>query len=280
MGIDKMVTPHFVYSYTNFNKSWEHILKDIVLHGNNITFGDMSELKNAREIHMTLQLYGDAIKQTLNCDVHPMYPIRGQALLDHVADYQVSQSELKQQVNPETGYAYTYQFQLRNYGIDCDQLENMRNKIIEEQKHPTLASNRLFAMVNDVKFLNNKNPPCLQSVYVRRLQGNEYAVRYIFRSHDIFGGLLSNNPALTNCLNEFVFKPSNTRIAEITFDSLSAHVYETDSQIVEQITGLDWDTRKPKNKTSRTTIHSIHQSALNKTLDKISERCEEMKKYV
>jgi len=277
---------------TDFSECWEKILKCIVMYGDNVEFGDIDEIKRMREVHGTVRLYGThAISQVLNLDVHPSWQLKGQALQDHVNDYLVSEEELIEQVDPVNGFEYTYQNFMRRYGIGkdygcgmyeqhIDQLSLVKDALLEEQKHPTLSSNRHFIFVNHYSMMNKTSPACLQMIFVRRITGNKYSVRYVFRSQDAAQAWMSNTCALTTCMNEFVFKPSNTVIEEIIYDSLSLHVYANDKDLVESVTGIDWDTRKPKNKTSRTTIHSIHQSALNKTLDKISERCEEMKKYV
>lgn len=261
----------------HLSRAWEQVLKEIIRYGEDVWIGDVHEKRKIREVCANIKFGHPAIEQMYGLDVHPKFPSGKQFIKQHVDEYLIRDGNY----NPHN-FDYTYINQMRNYDMGdrkVDQLANMREAIREEQQDPDLCNNRHVVLVADLNLIDKKHPTCLQLLQLRRIEGKYYSLRLVFRSHDYGSAILSNLCGLATCIQQIVLEPIGCELREIILTSQSAHVYETDRDIVEDVTGLDWDTRKPVNKTRRKTIQSIQEEDITNTTDRLIERCKEYMRW-
>jgi thymidylate synthase len=126
------------------------------------------------------------------------------------------------------GFIYSYGNRLRSY-FDIDQIDEATEKLQKNQN-----TRRAFAItidpINDNKQIEI---PCLQNI-VFLIRDSRLYMTAFFRSNDIGMAAFANQYGLIN-LGCYMSDKLGIQMGELTVHSVSAHIYETDTQAITQI---------------------------------------------
>lgn len=272
MSNNKYLTPCFLIEGNNLEKINKQILSSIINNGRNINFGSSSEIKQARETHITVHIHGNAINNLIKGKI-PKSCNFGQ-----MATKEFQKSFLGLETNPK-GFMYAYPELLKEYpnsnhkGIikyirkviieyekitsdehvmikDTELIDVGKNTInqleisrlmLEEDKKQNLQSNRNIGILYHPYMWDMKEKPCFNWYQVRYLGNDKVSVRILFRSHDYGDAVMPNLAGLAKVFVELVLKPNNCELIEIILTSTSAHIYEQSSEDAERTTGNKWE---------------------------------------
>jgi thymidylate synthase len=224
------------------------LTEQIVKNGRNFKFGGHEEVKKAREVFATIQFFGRAIIDLKSGKAPEGFSWGG---LQKIKEFQ--QLAIAEDTN-QHGHDYTYQQLLRGwkgvlqggYEIEFNQLEAIRRGIRDEIE-AEIESNRHVAVLYDpVKMKDMVSKPCWNWLQVRYMGRNRISVRVLFRSHDYGTGLWANASFVLFMLDHFIAKKLKCHISEFIIVSASGHIYDSEADAAEDVSGYDWATRKDK----------------------------------
>ena len=245
------ITKFGIFSGDNLNKVYKEAMTHILGDGTDLTFGDRDEVKKAREIFGIMHLYGPALKDVLKGKTPKGFKYSG-SQIKALMDTFVSDA-----INP-TGFEYTYPEILRNQPsqgmtdrkkcVNTDQIilsQNLLRVDIEDR----IKSNRNVGWVGNPGFAYSRDKPCF-NWYQLRYMGHRKTVlgketpmvsfRMLFRSHDWGDAVMGNASSIGHGFNELVIKPLGGEMLEMIIISSSAHLYEKESQMCEEIFGIPY----------------------------------------
>ena len=239
-----MITKLFAYSDDNIDKIYKQIATDIISKGNDINFGDREEEKFAREIMCTVQIYGKGLRNVLKGKTPKGFGWSGKKVK------RLMESFVADAKNP-TGFEYTYPELLTNMpgqtpnGKEYDfhvfnQIGLAKTQLSADYK-ADIMSNRNVGTLYQPGMYNMKDKPCFNWFQIRYTGQGKGSLRLLFRSHDYGDALWANLSSIGYGFNELVFKPCGVELEEIIVVSASAHVYNNQSDLVENLTGIKWN---------------------------------------
>ena len=240
-----MITKLFTYSGDNIDKIYKQIATDIISKGNDINFGDKEEEKFAREIMCTVQIHGKGLRNVLKGKTPKGFGWSGKKVK------KLMESFVADAKNP-TGFEYTYpellsrmlgfkkdKFIGNSYAV-FDQFEITKNALMID-KINNIMSNRNVGTLYQPGMHQMKDKPCFNWFQIRYTGEGKGSLRLLFRSHDYGDAFWANLSSVGHGFNELVFKPCGVELEEIIVVSASAHVYDNQSDLVENLTGIKWN---------------------------------------
>lgn len=247
---NKNITCIHSYSSDDINYLYRKITEDIVVDGNSIKFGNKYEIKNAREIFAIVQIYGKAINKILNGITPQKFRWSGKKIKDYQQSFLIPIKKIKEKsINNnkmdqnQESFEYTYIDLLRNYkNGDCyiDQIELSKNKL-KEDLELNIQSNQNVGILYNPSYSNLINPPCFNWYQIRLLSKNEVSLRLLFRSNDYGDAVWANLCGIAFAFNELVIKNNGCILKEIILISTSAHIYDKESDLAEEVSGFKWN---------------------------------------
>lgn len=243
--------PCFLYSSDELDALNHRIWSDIMTYGRPLQFGGPGEkVKHARHIHATVQVYGEALDRLMKGDMPHGWLYRGQAVKEY----------MKQFDDPSTwkGFEYTYGERLLKYRVtnpeypksclgqlsshlsgtmppielEVDQLDVMR-ELLEWSIDEQVSNQRIVAITyRPLDDMFKEDLPCLQVAKLYLLQDNEVGLDCCYRSHDYGHGWAANGAFLTSGFSRNVIEPAGGKLTELIFDSMSAQLYDTDTDMI------------------------------------------------
>lgn len=254
--MDPQITPIHVFSGDNLNDVYKRAMTKILENGIDLTFGDKDEVKEAREIFGILQFHGKALKDVLKGKTPKGFKYT-RSQVKALMETFISEAR-----NP-TGFEYTYPTELRGQpgknlsegGMYLyDQIilaQNLLRTDIEDR----IKSNRNVGWIGHPGFAYHRDKPCFNWYQLRymghrkNLFGKEIPMvsfRMLFRSHDWGDGVMGNGSSIGHGFNELIIKPLGAEMLEMIIISSSAHLYEKESQLCEQVFGIPYERVKPE----------------------------------
>ena len=240
-----MITKLFTYSGDNIDKIYKQIAADIISKGNNINFGDKEEEKFAREIMCTVQVYGKGLRNVLKGKTPKGFGWSGKKVK------KLMESFVTDAKNPN-GFEYTYpellskmlgfkkdEFIGNSYEV-FNQFKIAKDALMTDKKNG-IMSNRNVGTLYQPGMHNMRDKPCFNWFQIRYTGQGKGSLRLLFRSHDYGDALWANLSSISHGFNELVFKPCGVELEEIIVVSASAHVYNNQSDLIENLTGIKWD---------------------------------------
>lgn len=228
-GVKNMI-PLKLFEMYDFEDGYYEMIEYCYNHGaDNV----LDENKKIREIDAVIHIRESCIEQILKRKIPAYAPCQKYLVNDYVEQFLRTKDELK-----VDEHVYTYPGIARCCelnGKEIDQMHEVTQAIIKEQQSDTLSSNRHCVMINMPIYVNEPERPCLQSFYLKRLSGNEYEARIVFRSNDLCTAFTSNAIGILTFINEYIMKPSGCRLTSVVWHSFSMHIYHTDFTTAEQI---------------------------------------------
>jgi len=224
------LSPINVIEETNFHNAWVKAIRFCYNQGNNIKFGNISDIKCIKDSCQLISLTGNAIQQILDKEIHPLYPFK--QINQYCDEYTRQYLKTYLQKSLEEKFSYLYFDRLVNYDT-IDQLSIMKDQL-QEQIQTNITSNRCQAITWHPEIdLKTDNPPCLQSIQVRYIGNNKVDVHWHFRSRDLITAWQANVIAITECINNEII-PNNCIIARIVDYSDSLHIYDSMIDIAKE----------------------------------------------
>ena len=216
---------------------YHDVTKAIVTEGTTLRFGSQREVKYARELFIILQVYGKAIIDILAGKTPKGYIWNGKKVREFMKSF------VEQVVNP-SGFDYTYPELLKGYPMPnnskFNQLHASKESLAYDINHD-IHSNRNVGVLYSPIFAKISNVPCFNFYQVRYLGHKKVSLVLLFRSHDYGTALYSNLCSIAYAFYYYVIAPNMCTIDEIIVISTSGHIYENDSQLAEEVTGIPWD---------------------------------------
>ena len=241
-----MITKLFAYSDDNIDRIYKQIATDIISKGNDINFGDKEEEKFAREIMCTVQIYGKGLRNVLKGKTPKGFGWSGKKVK------RLMESFVADAKNP-TGFEYTYPELLsRMFGEQIWEAKRtgrhnwynqtrLAAQYLKIDKEDDIMSNRNVGVLYQPGMHQMKDKPCFNWFQIRYTGKGKGSLRLLFRSHDYGDAIWANLSSVGHGFNELVFKPCGVELEEIIVVSASAHVYDNQSDLVENLTGIKWN---------------------------------------
>ena len=227
------LSPVFEITHNDFNYAWQDTLDVVRKQGNQIAFGNVGEVKIARDVCATIILEGNAIEQIENHETHKDYPFDKRRLEEYCYQYTdeyLAEYELKSE---KERFDYLY---YERFKRPVNQLYTMR-KNLKKQKETGITSNFCQATTwrsqEDGSF--EKSSPCLQKIWLRWYEPDLVDVHMSWRSRDLYGAWPSNIIALTQMLNNEVIRPNGCKIVRIIDKCDSLHIYDRDLEAAKKV---------------------------------------------
>lgn len=227
------LTPIRVYSSDKIDDLNKLLWADISIHGNNILFGSAAEPKAAIEKFAIVQLYGKALSDLYEGKL-PKGWLFGQ---------ESNKCYIEMLKDPDRGeQPYTYGQRLHKYP-DHPYGEHTFNQIDATTGHlkhsidSHIQTNRIVGIVWHPYDITREDPPCFNWFQLRLSEKNKVSLRILFRSHDYGNACFANWGAIIRCFIDEVITPAGGILEELICVSTSAHLYNSDMDMVEAVTG-------------------------------------------
>jgi thymidylate synthase len=164
---------------------------------------------------------------------NPILPELPEKVIEHIGFKKESRDEYRKiflNSHLPKGVVYTYGNRLGNYKGKVNQIQEMINHI---KKHA--GSRRAVAVTlyppDDAR---HDSPPCLSFIQVLTGSNNMLNMVALFRSHDIMKAAIPNSFGLVN-LHEYIAQKSGYKRGKLSIISISAHIYEEEWKMAEDI---------------------------------------------
>jgi thymidylate synthase len=215
---------------------WETIYNK----GKPLHFGSTEEPKDAKEIMAIVQIHGKALKDLYDGKLPKGWKFKEGSQKIYI-------EMLK---DPEKGeQPYTYGERLHNIPEWCgfeedgiaycghmNQIESAKDEL-EFTIKEGIQSNRICLVIWIPSDISLENPPCFQWAQLRVSEKNKISLRILFRSHDYGNAYMANFGAIIRCFVDEVIKPAGGELEELICVSASAHIYDNDSDQIENLIG-------------------------------------------
>lgn len=239
-----MLTPIHVFSSDDINTLNENLWRTIYQKGNELNFGSADEPKEAREIFAIVQLYGKALKDLYEGRLPKGWKF-GEAA-NKVYIEMLKDSDRGEQ-------PYTYGQRLKNIPVwdgtkypvndewiaDCIELNqlNSTKDALEDSITEGIQSNRICGVIWIPTDIMLSSPPCFNWFQLRLTEKNKVSLRVLFRSHDYGNANFANFGAIIRAFQDEVISPAGGILEELICVSTSAHLYNNDLDMVENLIG-------------------------------------------
>jgi thymidylate synthase len=234
----------------------EKLWRTIYNKGNELKFGGIEEVKDAREIFAVIQLYGKALTDLYDGKLPKRWKF-GEA---------ANKVYIEMLKNPDKGeQPYTYGERLHRYPIGVrvttivgieGEGENVR-PVIGEPTDSIFEQNQMWEAHDQLKYYikaglqsnqicgviwipsdrHLEHPPCFNWFQLRLSDGNKVSLRILFRSHDYGNACFANWGAIIRCFVDEVIEPAGGDLEELICVSASGHIYKNDFDMVEALIG-------------------------------------------
>ena len=221
--------PNFIHEGRDFKAAWEEAVRFCLLNGLIIKPEENSKTLTY-DMCSKITLYGGAIKQILNKELHPKFPTKEAFQKIYTSEY-TREWVAEQKLLPlDKQFVYNYMDRFINeFGID-------QVIILRDELRNGISRRTQMITWNAKKDLTNKNPPCLQRVWVRILNDDgDCEIHFDWRSRDLYGAWMSNYIGLFDMLNREIFSPLNLNVVKFVCNCNSLHIYQSDWEAAGKI---------------------------------------------
>ncbi|MDR2873295.1 MAG: thymidylate synthase [Methanobrevibacter sp.] len=201
---------------------WEQLVKKIMSEGHNISDERGSLTKEIMNVLVQ-------VKKPLGKNSTDFFNIKSSDILNIKVpkDYFWKGDKLKTYSEQflskdKKGFIYTYGNRLRDHFNHTDQITEAINRLNQCRESRRAISITWDQALDSV----NEEVPCLILVDFKIRDGNLYTTA-LWRSHDIYGAWFPNVVGLTY-LAQYVAEKTNSKVGNVTIQSISAHIYEND----------------------------------------------------
>lgn len=218
------------FSSDDIDKLNEDLWNFLYIKGNELIFGDPTEIKKAREAFLIVQIYGSAITRLYNGEVPKGWLFRGQAALEY--NVMIKSSDNVDDADTD-GQPYNYRQRAKHKDQFKDAREALRESILTG-----IQTNRICGVIWWPGDLKLKSPPCWQWWQARKLDNNNVSLRILFRSHAYDNAEFSNWGAILKVFIDEVVTPAGGVLEELICVSASAEIEYSNFNMIEAVTGI------------------------------------------
>lgn len=224
-----MLTPIKVFSSGDIDQLNIDLWNFLYVKGGELSFGDTSEIKKAREAFLIVQLYGPAIIRLYNGEVPKGWLFRGKANIEY--NVMIKSSEEVSDDDTE-GQPYNYRQRAKHNNQFKDAMEALKKSI-----ETGIQTNRICGVIWWPGDLKLKSPPCWQWWQVRKLDKNNVSLRILFRSHAYDNAEFPNWGAILKAFIDEVITPAGGVLEELICVSSSAEIEYGNFSMIESLIG-------------------------------------------
>lgn len=220
-----MIPPTIVVEAHGLADAWGQLVKKVLRDGIVIETEYGPKSKDVCSVTTVLNPLGPVA-------LHPQFPTKEQHLTEYIKQFGRDYDWKKQ------GFKYTYLDRLVNYpghleGWKSDQLEYLRTQLAK----PTSRRAQAITWI-PLEDIGNDEPPCLQRIWMRKLDGRTVEMHCDWRSRDLYSAWNSNYVAILNMINVEVLLPLGLKLVKLVDFCDSLHIYEADWEAAAKVTPL------------------------------------------
>lgn len=247
-----------IFKSDNIDELNEKLWRTIYNKGNELKFGGIEEVKDAREIFAVIQLYGKALTDLYEGKLPKGWTF-GEA---------ANKVYIEMLKDPDKGdQPYTYGERLHAYpawigssfyeaggyfngvglstgivigdlagGAFVNQMETVR-EALKKSIETGIQTNRIVFVIWNPLDIKMQDPDCFNWGQLRVSDGNKVSLRVLFRSHDYGNACFANWGAIIRCFVDEVIEPAGGELEELICVSASGHIYKTDFDMIEALIG-------------------------------------------
>lgn len=221
--------PNFIHEGRNFQEAWQEAVRFCLKNGMLIKAEENSKVMTY-DICSKITLHGNAIKQILSRELHPKFPTKKLFSREYVKEYTREWVAEQKELPIQLRFVYSYMDRFINeFGFD---------QIVALKRELSNGISRRTQIItwNPKKDLGDKNPPCLQRIWIRILNDEgDCEIHFDWRSRDLFGAWMTNYIGLFDMLSREIFIPLNLNVVKMVCNCNSLHIYESDWKAASEV---------------------------------------------
>jgi thymidylate synthase len=224
----RIYPPNFNLEIRSFQEAWEKAVQFCMKEGL-IIKPEENTKQLTRDMCSMITLYGNGIKDIFEQKLHPKFPTKEMHCVQYVKEY-TREWIAEQNKRPEIEqFVYNYMDRLINYpcwnepGWKLDQIGKLK-KLVEtgiSRRH------QIITWIPE-KDLYSASPPCLQRIWIRKLNDEDCEIHFDWRSRDLYGAWMPNYIGLFDMLKREIFTPLDLTVVKVVDKCDSLHIYEGD----------------------------------------------------
>lgn len=229
----KLFPPNYDAYEKDFIIAWENVIKFCIKNGYKIKTEYQQE---SLDICSRITLYGPAINQIKNRQVHNKFPTKRLHLAEYVKQFMSDFNASK--------FEYTYYNRFTKYPVD----DGLVKYEINQLKHikENLKNSRRLQAITWIPSIDNEleHCPCLQRLWIRVLEEPDYEfgikkkgmveLHLMWRSRDIYTAWMSNLVGLVYMVYNEILEDDYEIVKIVDFVN-SAHINENDWQVARLV---------------------------------------------
>ena len=207
--------------------AWQKLVKEVMKNGTVLPTEYGPKSKDLCALTVVRHPYSDPT-------LHPSFPTRELHLAEYIKQFDRNYDWRKQ------GFTYTYMDRFTHYPVDnpfaqdkieeFDQLALLKNQLTDSFGR----RNQIITWVPVVDDMNDE-PPCLQRIWMRRLNDTDVEMHCDWRSRDLFTAWNSNYIAILTMIKREILDPLNLKLVKLVDFCDSLHIYDTDWEEASKI---------------------------------------------
>lgn len=250
----KGIETDILYEDQSFPNAWVRAMMMNKRNGKVIHFGGGKEIKEAKDISLTVVLEGNALQEALNGKLHPQFPTKERHKEAYIKEWERNYDWRKQ------GFTYCYEDRCEAYKIGqdkyeedilCDQWKLAREDLAEQIRTSTQSNRNVIVIGNPSidRFEIPESPPCLREIWIR-FEGFDkstsigqgmiplVSIETDWRSRDLGSAWPVNIIGLLSAIKREILEPNGAKLLQYRDHSRSLHVYSYDWPLFDAIRQL------------------------------------------
>lgn len=210
-----MYPPTLVVEAPTLATAWQKLVKEVMRDGIIIPTEYGPKSKDACTVTTITFPYSEPA-------LHPSFPTKEEHLIQYCKQFDRDFDWQTQ------GFKYTYMDRLTKYPSileqddDIDQFAEMRLQLLQKS---TTRRAQIITWIPDID-QENDEPPCLQRIWMRKLNDTDVEMHCDWRSRDLFCAWNSNYVAILYMIKKEILDPLGLRLVKLVDFCDSLHIYE------------------------------------------------------
>jgi len=220
-----MYPPTLVIESPTLATAWQKLVKEVIRNGIILPTEYGPKSKDACTVTTITFPYAEPA-------LHPSFPTKEDHLIEYCKQFDRNFDWEKQ------GFTYTYMNRLTEYPINVgysgDTVDQF--KYLKEQLFKSIT--RRAQAITWIPEIDTKNdePPCLQRIWMRKLNDTDVEMHCMWRSRDLFCAWNSNYIAILYMIKKEILDPLGLKMVKLVDFCDSLHIYEGNWEEAEKIT--------------------------------------------
>ena len=224
----------------SFHNTWVRLLKKVLFFKIDLEIGGAGERKAILDSCALISLYGNAIHQIEQKELHPQFPFR--RIKEYCDEYSREYVQQYRKEDKELRFSYLYMDRFLNWAPSdttswlpkVNQLDTLAAEL-GRQMSDNITSNRSQVITWVPHYDPNIHSPCLQRIQIRYITDNCVDIHLTWRSRDLYRAWQPNIICIIEMLNREVIKPNGCKIIRLIDFNDSLHIYRADIEEAKRI---------------------------------------------